>query len=125
VEVRPGYMLFVRTGFLSDYMANPGRGPGEPGLDDDCIAWLHAHDIAVVAADNQGVQFAHPEPGKTSFHFHIAALRDLGLYLCELLDLDDLASDCAADGVWEGFCVMSTLPVVRSVGSPINPIFIK
>jgi hypothetical protein len=45
--------------------------------------------------------------------------------LGELLDLDDLAADCAADGVYECFFVASPMPVVNSVGSPINPIAIK
>jgi kynurenine formamidase len=125
VAIEAGDLLFVRTGFLGDHLANPMHGPGEPGLDDFCITWLHEHDIAVVAADNTAVQFVHPEPGGTSFRFHLATLRDLGLYLGEVLDLDALAADCAADGVYEGFCVTSTLPVVGSVGSPINPTFIK
>jgi hypothetical protein len=124
VEVRAGDLLFVRTGYLGDFMSDR-RGPGEPGLDDDCIDWLHKHDVAVVAADNQAVQFVHREPGKTRPRFHRATLRDLGLYLGEILDLDALAADCAADGVYEGLCVTSIMPVVRSVGSPINPIFVK
>jgi kynurenine formamidase len=124
VEVTAGDLLFVRTGYLADFLANP-NGPGEPGLDDDCIEWLHSHDVAIVAADNQAVQYVSGEPGKTTFRFHIATLRDLGLYLGEILDLDALAEDCAEDGVYEGLCVTSILPVVRSVGSPINPIFLK
>jgi kynurenine formamidase len=124
VQIAAGDLLFVRTGYLSDYLTDP-VSPGEPGLDDACIDWLHDHDIAVVSADNQAVQFVHPEPGKTSFRFHVATLRDLGLHLGEVLELDLLAADCAADGIYEGFCVTSILPVVGSVGSPINPIFIK
>jgi kynurenine formamidase len=124
VSVGPGDILLVRTGYLRDFLTDPDA-PGEPGLDDDCIEWLHQHDVAVVAADNQAVQFVHTERGKTSFRFHVATLRDLGLYLGEVLDLDLLAEDCAQDGVYEGFCVTSVLPVVNSVGSPINPVFFK
>ncbi|MET1001362.1 MAG: cyclase family protein [Acidimicrobiia bacterium] len=124
VEVRAGDLLFVRTGYYADFLSDQ-RSPGEPGLDDGCIEWLHEHDVAFVGADNQGVQFVSAPPGRTSFHFHIATLRDLGLYLGEILDLDALADDCADDGVYEGFCVTSTVPVVKSVGSPINPIFVK
>jgi kynurenine formamidase len=124
VEVRAGDLLFVRTGYLADYLADP-TGRAEPGLDDDCVSWLHEHDVAVVAADNQAVQYVGAVPGKSPFRFHVATLRDLGLYLGEILDLDALAADCAQDGVYEGFCVTSILPVVNSVGSPINPIFLK
>jgi kynurenine formamidase len=124
VELRAGDLLFVRTGFLADYLEDQ-VSPGEPGLDDACIEWLHEHDVAIVAADNQGVQFVSTEPGKTTPQFHIRALRDLGLYLGEVLDLDALAVDCREDGIYEGFCVTSVIPVVHSVGSPINPIIIK
>src|SRR5438067_5039964 len=80
IEIKPGAILFVRTGYMGDFLQN-GPAPGEPGLDDDCLDWLHQHDIAVVAADNQAVQYVSPVPGKTSFRFHIGTLRDLGLYL--------------------------------------------
>jgi hypothetical protein len=137
VSIEPGDQVFVRTGLLHDFQQN---GPvklgsvAEPGLDDDCIGWLYEHDVALVAADNQAVQVIRPEPvapthvaspGKNTLYFHIAAIRDLGLYLGELLDLDELAADCGSDGVYEGFCVTSILPVVRGVGSPTNPTFIK
>lgn len=124
VEVRAGDLLFVRTGYLTDFIENP-PAPGEPGLDNDCIDWLHDHDVAMVAADNQAVQYVSVDPSKTSFRFHVATIRDLGLYLGEILDLDALAFDCAEDGIYEGFCVTSVLPVVGSVGSPINPLFFK
>ena len=39
--------------------------------------------------------------------------------------LDELAADCAADGVYEFFFVAMPLPVVGGVGSPINPVVIK
>jgi hypothetical protein len=41
------------------------------------------------------------------------------------LDLDALAADCAADGVYEMFFCAPPLPVVNGVGSPLNPICIK
>ena len=34
---------------------------------------------------------------------HCVLIRDMGMTLGEILDLEELAADCAADGVWEFF----------------------
>jgi hypothetical protein len=49
----------------------------------------------------------------------------MGLTLGEMFDLESLAADSAADGVWESFFTAPPLPVAGGVGSPINPIAIK
>jgi hypothetical protein len=56
---------------------------------------------------------------------HTVAIRDMGLTLGEMFDLEALAADCAADGVWECFFTAAPLPVTGGVGSPINPLAIK
>jgi hypothetical protein len=38
-----------------------------------------------------------------------------------ILYLDELATDCAADGRWKFLFVAPPLPVVRAIGAPINP----
>ena len=48
-------------------------------------------------------------------------IRDMGMTLGEILDLEELAADCAADGVWEFFFCAPPLKVTKGVGSPINP----
>jgi hypothetical protein len=40
-------------------------------------------------------------------------------------DLEELAQDCADDGVYEYMVVAPPLTVSRAVGSPINPQAIK
>ena len=49
----------------------------------------------------------------------------MGLFIGELWDVDELADDCAADGVYEFFLVAAPLPVTGAVGAPVNPIAIK
>ena len=34
---------------------------------------------------------------------HCILIRDMGMTLGEILDFEELAGDCAADGVWEFF----------------------
>jgi hypothetical protein len=40
-------------------------------------------------------------------------------------DLEALAEDCTADGVYEFLLVAAPLPVTGAVGAPVNPIAIK
>jgi hypothetical protein len=79
----------------------------------------------MVAADNRTVEAIPGPPGHPLLPWHRAALRDLGLLVGELFDLDYLAEDCAEDGAYEFLFVASPLPIVNAVGSPLNPIAIK
>lgn len=126
VEVRPGDILLVRTGHLGWWLGEgPAAGHDEPGLSSRAIPWLHAHDVAMVATDTGACEPVPSEPDHPFLEFHVRALRDLGLHLGELFELDELADDCAADGTYEVLYVLSPLPVVGGSGSPVNPIALK
>jgi len=43
----------------------------------------------------------------------------------EMFDLDALAADCAADGVYESLLGAPTLKFTGGSGTPVNPIAIK
>jgi hypothetical protein len=49
----------------------------------------------------------------------------LGLALGEMWWLSDLASDCAADGIYEMFLVSAPLNAPGGIGSPANAVAIK
>jgi kynurenine formamidase len=128
VEVGAGDVVLVRTGHLGWWFALRNRSEftgGEPGLSVRCLPWLHERDVAMVATDTLSVEVLPPEEGRPVLGFHKGALRDLGLLLGELFDLDELAEDCASDGVYEFFFAAMPLPMVGGVGSPINPLAIK
>ncbi len=130
VTVEAGDVVLVRTGQIGwKLKQRPGTEEAntrtEPGLSVRAIPWLADHDVAMVGVDNAACEVVPPEPDAPFLTFHVAALRDLGLLIGELLDLDELAADCAGDGVWEGMFVASPLPVVGASGSPINPIVMK
>ena len=55
----------------------------------------------------------------------LVAIANMGLTLGEIFFLEELAPDCAADGRYAFLLVAPPLPVVRAVGTPINPYAIK
>jgi kynurenine formamidase len=130
VGVEPGDVLLVRTGHLG-WKMDLARGSAEatsrhePGISTRAIPWLHDHDVAMIATDNAACSVVPAEAGDEFLTWHVAALRDLGLLVGELFDLDELAGDCAGDGVWEGLFVAAPMPIVGASGSPLNPLVIK
>ena len=79
----------------------------------------------MLATDTTAVEVMAPEEGERPLALHVAALRDLGMPLGEMFDVDALAAACASDGVWEFFLSIGVLPVVNGVGSPVNPIAVR
>jgi hypothetical protein len=57
--------------------------------------------------------------------FHQVAIPHIGLTLGEMWDLDALAADCAADGIFAFFLTAAPIPITGAVGSPVNPLAIK
>ena len=129
VEIRPGDALLLRTGFLAGLLATPPAerpaDPPAPGLanDDSVAAWLAAREVAAVAADNPGLEVLPADPARPLLHARL--LPDLGLAVGELWWLDDLAADCARDGVWEGLLVAVPLYLRGGCASPANAIVLK
>ena len=63
------------------------------------------------------------EPVESLLHTRLLAL--LGIPLGEFFDLDALAEDCAADGVYEYLFTSKPLGIPGGVGSPPNAMAIK
>jgi kynurenine formamidase len=118
VRVQPGDLLLVRTGWMQTFRTNrPLYSQGEPGIDSSTLPWLHHHDVVAIGADNQAVEVFSGMP-PASLPVHMVAIRDLGLYLLENLDLDQMAADKA----YESLLVIAPLQLTGAIGSPINPI---
>jgi len=132
VEVCKGDMLLVRTGYLKPWYDLPDENAQRaffakvPGLSRDTIPWMADKEIAAVAADTVSVEvMPNEEPIDRPQPIHHAALIDLGLTLGEFWWLDDLATECAADGAYEFLLCAQPLNIPGAVGSMINPIAIK
>jgi hypothetical protein len=149
VEVRRGDMVLVRTGWLHHALHEltpEGRaglrgGVRCPGIEQSeaVLEWLWDHQVPLLASDNIAVE-AIPTSSDSPFYtdeeratgggptagmFHHVAIPLLGMALGELWDVDALAADCAADGVWEFLLVAKPLNLVGGVGTPANAVAIK
>ena len=128
VRVGSGDVLLVRTGHLSACRADGDRVAYMrmmPGLGLACAEWLRARDVAAIATDTNAVEVIPFEDPAVPLPFHMVAIRDMGLLLGEMFDLDTLAEDCAADGVREFLFSAPPLRVTGGIGSPLNPLAVK
>lgn len=129
VTVGSGDLVLIRTGWFRHYLAGDNGtylGPTAPGLDMSCCEWLHRHEVAAVASDNYLVEIVPTrEPAPALYPFHMVMIRDVGMTLGEMFDLEDLADDCRADGVWEFLLAAPGLEVTGSSGSPVTPVAVK
>ncbi len=128
VEILPGDILLFRTGWRTKFVRDAdakGFMEGEPGLGLACCEWLHRHDVAVVASDNWAIEALPGEVDTELLPVHMVLIRDMGMTLGEILDFDELAADCEADGVWEFLLAAPPIKFTAAVGSPINPLAIK
>lgn len=136
VELRTGDILLIRTGFLGWYRQQPfgvrerlhGRvvAPGLAQGEEMCAYLWDAH-VAAIASDTYAVEAwpSNPAAGPAVGALHPVLLGQFGMALGELWWLDDLASDCAADGVYETFLVSVPMNAPGGVGSPANAVAIK
>ena len=128
IEVGSGDILLFRTGWRTKFVTEGDAAAfmaGEPGLGLACCEWLHSRDVAVVASDNWAIEVLPGEIDTELLPVHMVLIRDMGMTLGEILDLDELATDCEADGVWEFFLTAPPIKFTAAVGSPINPLAIK
>jgi len=129
VEVKTGDILIIRTGFMTTYLERGDWGTYDsdpsPGVSVYTAQWMHAKQIAAIAADNYAVEVRPSEIPEFRSPFHNCAIPNMGLTLGEIFFLEDLAADCAADGRYEFLLVAPPLPVTGGVGTPINPYAIK
>lgn len=135
VEVRPGDVLCIRTGWAARYKTAPGHqraafaeAGGRPafiGLSaaEASAALLWDWHVSALAADNPAVESAPGNPSVGSLHRR--ALVQLGIPLGELFDFDDLADRCSRDGRWSFLFVSTPLAIAGGVGSPASPVAIR
>jgi kynurenine formamidase len=131
VELAPGDILLVRTGWLAWYLerseaerqALGGALDGTfrcPGIEsgEATAEWLWNHRIAALAADNPAVEALPVEPERGFLHRLLIPL--LGMPLGELWNLEELAAVCRERGRYAFLLVSAPLNLPGGVGSPAN-----
>jgi kynurenine formamidase len=145
VEVKSGDIVLLNLGWAKWWQSTPPDERGTmdcPGIDQsfDVLAWIWDHQIAMFASDNAGLESfpprrdsgfyeeGEPMPERGPAHagmLHRQVIPLLGMIMGECWLLEELAADCAADGVYEFMLTCSPLNLVGGVGSPPNAIAIK
>ena len=99
----------------------------QPGLKYTCAEWAHDKSLAATCADNMAVEILDAEGmgSDVPLAFHMLALRDMGMPLGEMFNLDALAADCAEDGRYTFMLAAPPLEVTNGFGSPVNPLALK
>jgi kynurenine formamidase len=137
VSPRQGDVLMLRSGWMSwhesasagdrEYAAGPPGEIGTPGLahDESIPRWLWDQHFAAVVTDGPALEMLPVDASSLDTFLHIRLIALLGIAIGEMFLLDDLAADCAEDGVYEGMFVAAPLNKVGGSGSPANAVAIK
>src|SRR4051812_8386635 len=130
VQVEAGDIVLIRTGRAGHLQATPRDVPGYvalpmPGVSMQAVSWFRDHDVAAVATDTFIFEVFPGEDRASVLPVHVLDIVEMGLTQGQNWQLEELAADCAADGVYECFLDASPLPFTGAVGSPVNPVAIK
>jgi kynurenine formamidase len=119
--VQPGDVALIRTGWLLDD-SRPAKELESlsPGIGVDSARWLAERDVVLVGSDNFGVEAFPVEVPEAYVPVHIMLLREFGIYLLELVDLEALA----ASGAKEFLFALAPLKIRGGINSPVNPLAI-
>ncbi|MGW0710044.1 cyclase family protein [Streptomyces sp. NPDC002643] len=123
-----GDIVLVRTGRLArarrEGWGTYAGGPA-PGLSFTTAGWLHGTEIAAVATDTWGFEVRPNEFDRSFQPLHQVVIPHIGMPVGEIWDLDALAADCAADGVYEFLLAAGPIPFTGAAGAPVNPLAVK
>jgi len=128
IRVERGDVVLIRTGHITVFTVDQDRVGymrQMPGLGIAAVPWLHAREVAALATDTSAVEVYPCEDPALMLPVHQLCIRDMGLTLGEMFDLEALAADCATDRVYEFLFSAPPLRVTGGVGSPLNPIAVK
>lgn len=124
LKVRPGDVIFIRTG---RWARRELTGPWNPakeglaGLHASCGTWLRDRDIAMLGSDAASDVIPSGIEG-VSHPIHVLTLHAMGVHIFDNCDLEAVAETAASLDRWEFLITASPLVVEGGTGSPLNPI---
>ncbi|MBN3785973.1 cyclase family protein [Burkholderia sp. Ac-20353] len=131
VTIEQRDILVIRTGWIGSFYerdkAEFYKNFIEPGLtySPELVEWFQQMEIPNLVTDTIANEVTiDPESG-VALPLHNALMRNLGITLTEIAQLDPLAADCADDGQWSFLYTAAPLKIVNGSGAPVNPVVIK
>lgn len=121
VEVRPGDVALVRTGWaqrFTDATTYLGHDTGVPGPTEAGARWLADRAVRATGADTTAYEQVLPGRGHTQLPAHRLLLVERGVHIIEVLDLERIA----ARGAHEFVFVLAPLAILGGTGSPVRPL---
>ena len=130
IEIHKRDILVVRTNFLKLFFDLGDKfyeGFCEPGLvySPELVRWFQEMEIPNLVTDTIANEVTTDPNNGVALVLHNALMRNLGVALTEIADLEALAGDCAEDSQYEFLYVAAPLKVHKGSGSPVNPVAIK
>lgn len=127
VKPLPGDIVLVRTGHIQLLAEDNKRKYGypSPGFGVDAVRWFHRHDVSAAANDTMTYEALPSEMADVFLPVHALDLVEMGLLQGQNFYLEELAADCASDGVYDFLLEATPEPFVAAVGAPVVPIAIK
>jgi kynurenine formamidase len=123
VKVQSGDIVLVRTGQM-EWLRRGDKvrfNDPSPGIGVGSVEWLHDNEVAAIATDTLVFEVWPCEDPAALLPVHLLDLRDMGLVQGQLWNLDELAADCADDGVHEFLLAATPLPITGAVGGAVAP----
>lgn len=124
-------ILLIRTGFMTYFYSVSSEefydGFVEPGLtySPELVDWFNEMEIPNLVTDTIANEVTKDPVSGVMLPLHCALMRNLGIVLTEICDMDKLAEACAADGRWDFLYTAAPLNIVEGTGAPVNPVVLR
>lgn len=122
VELRPGDVALVRTGYLSGW-PDPEfiAGHEQAGIDRDAALWLAEQGVVAVAGDTESLEVLPSTVPHNPHPVHIALLRERGIFIIEMVNCEELARERVHE-----FCFVCLPVAIRgATGSMVRPVALR
>lgn len=123
-------IIVIRTNFIQRFFDEGEKfyeGFNEPGLvySPELVEWFQDMEIPNLVTDTIANEVTYDPNNGVALVLHNALMRNLGVTLTEICDLETLAQSSAQDKQYTFLYAAAPLKVHRATGSPVNPLAIK
>ena len=130
VTIEKHDIVIIRTNFLQLFFDQGDEffeGFNEPGLfySPELVQWFQDMEIPNLVTDTIANEVTTDPGTGVALPLHCALMRNLGIALTEIADLEKLAASCADDKQYTFLYAAAPLKVHLASGSPVNPLAIK